>query len=158
MTQSPLRRSFPAVIPFASVIALAALSACVGDSFDASQVPRITVSPVVAAPIVVISWEPAGAQLLQVYKGTVADGTAANLVWSIGGTSTNALVSGVEYGRNPPAGGMTLLAAEPLIAGQPYTVQVSRVDPNDASGSVSGTRYRYASTLTFTLPVSTTPR
>ena len=126
------------------------LGAC-SDSFDKSQVPRITLTPVVAAPLVVIRWEPAGAQQIQVYRGTVADGSAVNLVWSISATSTNSLVSGVEYATNPPPGGITDLQAKPLERGQPYTVQVSRVDPKGGGANISGGRYRYTSTQTFTI-------
>ncbi|MES3034408.1 MAG: hypothetical protein V4813_10490 [Gemmatimonadota bacterium] len=140
-----------------SVVALSLLAACSGDDFDTAQVPRITITPVIAASLVVVSWEPAGAQQVQVYKGTVADGNSVNLVWSISGTNTNSLVSGIEYGTNPPTGGATLVAAQPLVRGQPYTVQVSRVDPKDLGGSVSGSRYRYQNTQTFTLAATTTP-
>ena len=134
-----------------------AVASCSGDDFDSSQVPRITVTPVIAATLVVVSWEPAGAQQVQVYKGTVADGNSVNLVWSISGSNTNTLASGIEYGTNPPRGGVTLVAAQPLVRGQPYTVQVSRVDPKNVSGSVSGARYRYQNTQTFTLAATSTP-
>lgn len=140
----------------ATAIALT-VTACSGDDFDTSQVPRITVTPVIALPLVVIAWEPAGAQQVQVYRGTVADGNSVNLVWSISGTNTNTLVSGIEYGTNPPPGGTTLMAAQPLLLGQPYTVQVSRVDPRDVNGSVSGARYRYQNTQTFTIGAISTP-
>lgn len=140
-----------------AVLAITGLAACSGDDFDRAQVPVITITPVVAIPLVTFTWTPAGAQQLLVYKGTVADGNAANLVWSISGTNTNSLVSGIEYGANPPVVGTTLVTAKALIPGQPYTVQISRVDPSNASGSVSGSNFRYQSTQTFTLPTSLTP-
>ncbi len=142
---------------FAVAVAASVTGCLGGDDFDAAQVPVITITPVVAAPVVVISWTPAGAQQVQVYRGTVADGNAANIVWSISGTTTNSLVSGMEYGASPPITGTTLVPAKSLTPGQPYTVQVSRVDPTDAAGSVSGSLYRYQNTQTFTLPASLTP-
>ncbi len=157
MTQISIRSTTAAVARLAAVVALASLGACLGDDFDASQVPSITITPVLALPVVVFSWTPAGAQQIQVYRGTVADGNSINLVWAITGSTTNSLVSGVEYGRNPPAGGTTLVPAQPLVPGQPYTVQVSRVDPRNASGSVIGARYRYQNVQTFTLPATITP-
>ena len=157
MIPIPLRRGRSIQRVLVSAVTLGLLAACTGDDFDTSQVPRITITPVIAATLVVIAWEPAGAQQVQVYRGTVADGNSVNLVWSISGTSTNTLVSGVEYGTNPPAGGTTLVPAKALVPGQPYTVQVSRVDPKDVSGSVSGTRYRYQNTQTFTIAASSSP-
>ena len=154
---TPFRRHQSASRVFTASLALLLLTACSGDDFDSAQIPRITVTPVIALPLVVIAWEPAGAQQVQVYKGTVADGNSVNLVWSISGTNTNTLVSGIEYGTSPPAGGTTLLAAQALRPGQPYTVQVSRVDPRDVNGSVSGSRYRYQNTQTFTLGAISTP-
>jgi hypothetical protein len=147
----------PALRRLAGAVAVAALAACSGDDFDATQVPRITITPVVSVPVVTIAWEPAGAQQVQVYRGTVADGNSTSLVWSISGTGTNSLVSGVEYGASVPVGGTTLVPAQPLVPGQPYTVQVSRVDPRNASGSVSGGRFRYQSTQTFTIAAIVTP-
>lgn len=151
------RKCLPARRLLAATVTLALLAGCSSDDFDASQVPRITVTPVIAATLVVFAWEPAGAQQVQVYKGTVADGNSVNLVWSISGTNINTLVSGVEYGTNPPTGGSTLVAAQPLVPGQQYTVQVSRVDPKNVNGSVSGTRYRYQNTQTFTIAATRTP-
>jgi hypothetical protein len=105
----------------------------------------------------VFSWTPAGAQQIQVYRGTVVDGNSANVVWSITASGFNSIESGVEYGRNPPPGGTTLVPARPLVPGQPYTVQVSRVDPRNPVGSVSGTRYRYQNVQTFSLGAIVTP-
>ncbi|MCC7052019.1 MAG: hypothetical protein IT355_02050 [Gemmatimonadaceae bacterium] len=123
-----------------------------GDDFDTAQVPVITVTPVVALPIVRFSWTPEGAQLLRVYKGASAgSGLGPTLVWSISGSATNSLVSGIEYGTNPPPGGTTEVPAQPLELGQPYTVQVSRVDPTGANGGFTATGPRYVSTQTFTI-------
>lgn len=135
----------------AASVAMAAVLAACSDSFDKSQVPRITLTPVIAAPLVLIRWEPAGAQQIQVYRGTVADGNAANLVWSISATSANSLASPIEYASNPPAGGATDLVAKPLEPGVPYTVQVGRLDPKGGAANISGTRFRYSNTQTFTL-------
>jgi len=44
---------------------------------------------------VIISWQPAGAQLLRVHRGVSADdGYSSNLVWSIAATGVNSLASG----------------------------------------------------------------
>lgn len=142
---------------FAPLVCSVLVTSCSDDSFDRSQVPRITVTPVVALPLVRFSWEPAGAQELRVYRGTVADGNAGNLMWSITATGTNTLASGVEYGDEPPRGGTTSLAARQLVPGQPYTVQVSRRDPSGAVAGPTGTPNRYAAVQTFALGVLTTP-
>lgn len=135
-------------------IGAVALAACTGDDFDATQVPQITITPVVAAPLVTIRWTPANAQQILVYKGTVADGNSTNVVWSIAASSVNSLTSPIEYGTNPPPGGTTVVAAKRLESGQPYTVLIGRVDPADASGGVLGNRFRYTATQTFTLATS----
>ncbi len=137
---------------------LAGLLACGGDAFDNSQVPVITITPVIAVPLVVIAWEPAGAQQVRVYKGTVANGLSELLMWSITGTGQNSLKSGIEYGTTNPVGGAVDLAAKPLVAGQPYTVQVSRVDPKGgASGGLTSAGARYQNTQTFTLVTVVVP-
>lgn len=134
----------PAVVVF--------MSGCDVNAFDRTQVPRITVTPVVAAPLVVIAWQPAGAALVRVYRGTVAgQGYGPDLVWSIAATSGNSLVSGVEYGVAPPPGGVTDVSAQPLTPGAPYTVEVTRQDPKGSGGGFTNTRNRYVSTQTFTI-------
>lgn len=129
---------------------------CSGDSYDAAEIPRITVTPVVAAPLVRIAWTPAGASQVRVYKGTVAfdDGSGGLLMWSVTSSAKNSLVSGIEYGDNPPAGGATDVVAKPLVGGQSYTVQVSRRDPKDPKDGLNGVEYRYTNTITFQLPVT----
>ena len=123
-----------------------------GGDFDKTQVPVITVTPVVALPLVKFAWTPAGAHLVRVYKGTSAgSGPGPTLVWSISASSTNSLASGVEYGTNPPPGGTTEVPAQALVLGQPYTVQISRVDPTGADGGFTATGPRYVSTQVFTL-------
>ena len=131
---------------------MAGLLACGGNAFDKSQIPVITITPVIAAPLVVIAWEPAGAQQVRVYKGTVANGISDLLMWSITGSGQNSLKSGIEYGTTNPTGGAVDVAAKPLVAGQPYTVQVSRVDPKGGSaGGITADGARYQNTQTFTL-------
>ena len=137
-------------ITLAAVAALAL--GCDTNPFDPSQVPRITITPVVAVPLVRIAWTPAGANLIRVYKGTVAgQGYGPDLWWSIAATSGNSLVSGIEYGSTAIPGGSTDVAAKPLAAGQAYTVQVSRQDPKGTGDGFTGTGNRYVSTQTFTL-------
>jgi hypothetical protein len=157
MTQTRFQRAWAAVTRRTAVVLLAGVSACSGDDFDRSQVPTITITPVISLPVVVFSWTPAGAQQIQVYRGTAVDGNSANVVWSITASSLNSIESGVEYGRNPPPGGTTIVPAQPLVRGQPYTVQVSRMDPKNAAGSVSGARYRYQNVQTFSLGTIVTP-
>lgn len=144
------RRAVP--VAMASVLLLA----CNSDDFDQSQVPVITVTPLVTLPIVKISWTPEGAHLVRVYKGAQAGtGVGPTLVWSISASSTNSLQSGIEYGTNPPPGGTTEVPAQALILGQPYTVQVSRVDPTGKNGGFTATGPRYVNTQTFTLATIT---
>ena len=140
------------------VPALAVLLSCDGNAYDKTQIPLITLTPVVAAPLITIAWQPAGAQQVRVYKGTVANGQSDLLMWSITGTGKNSLVSGIEYGTTNPPGGGVDAAAKPLVAGQPYTVQVSRVDPKGgASGGLTSTGARYQNTQTFTMATIVVP-
>ena len=140
------------------VPALALLLACSGDAFDKAQVPIITITPVIALPLVRIAWKPEGAQQVRVYKGTVATGQADLLMWSITGTGQNSLVSSIEYGTTNPVNGGVDAAAKPLVAGQPYTVQVSRVDPKGgSSGGITAAGARYQNTQTFTLATVIVP-
>ena len=140
------------------VPAFALLLACDGNSYDKSQVPVITITPVIAAPLVVIAWSPAGAQQVRVYKGTVANGQSDLLMWSVTGTGQNSLTSSIEYGSTNPPGGALDLTAKPLVAGQPYTVQVSRVDPKGGSqGGLTAAGARYQNTQTFTLATAVVP-
>lgn len=126
--------------------------ACDTNPFDRTQVPRITITPVVAAPLVTIAWTPAGANLIRVYKGTVAgQGYGPDLWWSIAATNGNSLVSGIEYASAVVPGGSTDVAAKPLVAGQAYTVEVSRQDPKGRGDGFTGTGNRYVSTQTFSL-------
>ena len=134
------------------------LLACDSNPYDRTQIPTISIVPVIAAPLVVISWTPAGAQQVRVYKGTIANGQSDLLVWSITGSGVNSLVSGIEYGTTNPPGGAVDVAAKPLVAGQPYTVQVSRVDPKGgSSGGLTAAGARYQNTQTFTIAAVVTP-
>lgn len=134
------------------VPALGLLLACGGDSFDSAQVPIIRITPVIALPIVAFAWTPDGAQQVRVYKGTVATGNFDQLMWSITGTGQNSLVSGIEYGSTSPKNGVVDQTAKPLVPGQPYTVQISRVDPKGgANGGLTANGARYQNTQTFEL-------
>ena len=91
-----------------------AVAACDVNPYDASQQPRVSVA---ASATPVISWQPEGAQLVRVYRGTTAgDGYTAALVWSIAATSSNSLRSGVSYGASAPTGGTIDVAANPISA------------------------------------------
>ncbi len=143
----------------AAVLAMSAiLMACDTNPFDAAQVPRITITPVVALPLVVIAYEPQGAALIRVYKGTAAgQGYGEDLWWSVAATSGNSLPNRIEYGTTVFPGGAVDVAAKPLVLGQPYTVQVSRMDPKGKGDGFTNTGNRYVNTQTFTL-ASITPR
>lgn len=146
-TTAPLVRRF--ALAATAILAIA----CDVNPFDRTQVPRITVTPVIAAPLVVIAWTPTGANLVRVYKGTTAgQGYGEALVWSIAATSGNSLMSSVEYGTSAAlVGATTDVAAKPLILGQPYTVEVSRTDPKGTGSGFTSTGNRYVSTQTFTI-------
>ena len=127
------------------------LTGCDRNPYDESQRPVVNVST--AQSSVVINWQPEGAQLVRVYRGAVAgDGYTAELVWSIAATSKNSLRSGVSYGVTSPTGGNIDFAAKPLIAGQQYTVQVTRADPKGSGDGFTNTSNRYVGTSTFVAP------
>jgi hypothetical protein len=148
--RTPRRR-----ILHAMPIVVGLLLGCDSNPFDEAQVPQITVTPVVALPVVRFSWQPAGAQLLRVYRGPAAgDGYSDALVWSIAATGNNTLVSGLEYGDNPLQGGTTDVAAKPMIPGQAYTVQITRRDPKGKGDGFTNTANRYVNTRTFAVPAS----
>ena len=134
----------------------ALLLACDSHPYDASQVPVITITPLVALPIVSFAWTPVGAQQVRVYKGTVANNQADLVVWSVTGTGLNTLLSPIEYGTASPSGGTADTPAKALVLGQAYTVVVSRVDPKDASKvGITTAAPRYQQTQTFTLADTT---
>ncbi len=125
------------------------VAACDRNPYDAAQVPRVTIGGSATARVV-ISWQPAGAQLVRVYRGrTAGDGYTTSLMWSITASSMNSLLSGVSYGAAAPSGGTTDVAARPLVTGETYTVQVTRQDPKGSSDGFTNTRNRYVGTLTF---------
>mgnify|MGYP000712038695 CR=1 FL=1 len=131
------------------------LLGCDSNPFDAAQVPQITVTPVVALPVVRFSWQPAGAQQLRVYRGGAAgDGYSDALVWSIVATGSNTLVSGLEYGDKVLQGGTTDVASKPMIRGQTYTVEITRRDPKGKGDGFTNTSNRYVNTKTFAVPAS----
>ncbi len=133
------------------------LLACDSNPFDKAQIPVITITPVIALPLVSIAWTPVGAQMVRVYKGSVANDQADLVVWSVTGTGLNTLVSPLEYGKTNPAGGTVDTPAKPLVLGQAYTVVVSRVDPKQASKvGITTAAARYQQSQTFTLSDTTT--
>src|SRR5687768_5763956 len=80
------------------------VSACSSNPNDAAQQPRVTVTQAAPGPAV-IAWQPAGAQLVRVYRGSTAgDGYTESLMWSIAASTNNSLPSGVQYGVMPPGG------------------------------------------------------
>ncbi len=122
-------------------------AACDRNPYDPAQQPRVTVT--VRAGVPVIEWQPSGAQLVRVYQGaTAGDGYGERLMWSIAATTRNSLASGVAYGA-APAGGTTDVAARPLLAGETYTVQVTRQDPRGTGDGFTNTGNRYVGTTTF---------
>lgn len=127
---------------------------CRINPFDSAQVPAVTVTlQSGAAPV--ISWTPAGAQLVRVYRGaTAGDGYTTALVWSIAATAKNSLASGVTYGTASPPGGTIDVPSQPLVAGETYTVQVTRQDPKGSGDGFTNTRNRYVGTKTFTAPAT----
>lgn len=129
-------------------------TACDTNPYDPAQQPRVTVSRPAGGSTVVIEWQPAGAQLVRVYRGSVAgDGYDDRLMWSIAASARNGLTSGVPYGASP-SGGTTDVAAKPLVAGETYTAQVTRHDPRGSGDGFTNTANRYVGTATFTVPAA----
>jgi hypothetical protein len=137
--------------------ALLAVTSCGGDDFDSAQLPQINITPVLTLPLVFIAWQPEGAGLVRVYKGASPNpGDVAATVWSITATSDNSILSGIEYGATTLRGATTAVAAQPLVRGQAYTVEISRLDPKGKVGP-TGNAYRYVSTQSFTLTLAPPP-
>lgn len=135
----------------ATIVLLTA--ACDVNPFDAAQVPRVAVTTGGGAGPVIITWQPDGAQLVRVYRGTQAgDGYSATLVWSVVATGENTLQSGLRYGAATPPGGRTDVAAQALFAGESYTVQVTRQDPKGSGSGFTNTNNRYVGTASFVAP------
>ncbi len=148
MRRSRLLRSLP-------ISAVALVLACDANPFDATQVPSVTATPNVTLPVAVFSWQPAGAQIIRVYRGSTAgDGYTESLMWSVVATSMNSIASGVEYGRNPIPGATLDVASKLLVPGQVYTVQITRSDPKGSGDGFTNTNNRYVGTATFTLAAS----
>jgi hypothetical protein len=135
--------------------AACASSACDANPFDPTQQPQVVVTAGSGkSSTVVISWQPAGAQLVRVYRGaTAGDGYSASLMWSIAATSANSLTTGVIYGTTTPIGGQTDAPSKPLIPGEVYTVQVTRSDPKGSGDGFTNTKNSYIGTASFALPV-----
>lgn len=138
----------------ATLAALALLiTACDVNPFDAAQVPSVVAAPGSAADQVTITWQPEGAQMVRVYRGTQAgDGYSPSLVWSVVATGENTLRSGLTYGTDSPSGGRTDVASQALVAGAPYTVQITRQDPKGSGSGFTNTNNRYVGTASFVAP------
>lgn len=146
------RRWRSVALPLFGVFALA--SACTANPYDPSQKPVVAANTTSTAPHLTITWQPAGAQLVRVYRGSVAgDGYGESLMWSIAANSSNSLASGVLYGHASPSGGTTDVAAKPLVPGERYTIEVTRRDPKGSGDGFTNTRNRYVGTATFTYVV-----
>jgi hypothetical protein len=131
------------------------LSRCDSNSFDSAQVPRVTATPNLSLPVVFFTFLPDSVQQIRVYRGaTAGDGYTDALVWSLVATAKNSIRSGVEYGRAAAAGAMTDVPAKPLLAGQTYTVQVTRADPKGTGDGFTNTSNRYVGTATFAIPTT----
>ena len=125
-------------------------AACDVNPHDPAQEPRVTVTQG-AAGSPIIAWQPAGAQLVRVYRGARAgDGYGPDLMWSIAASTKNSLASGVSYGA-APIGGTTDVQARPLLPGATYTAQVTRQDPKASGDGFTNTANRYVGTATFTV-------
>lgn len=136
-----------AVLLLLAVVILGGIAWSIGIHFwDDSQLPIITVSNGLRPTI---TFEPEQAYTLTVYEGS-ENKDGLDVLWSARGSSAyeNDLSSPVVYGV-PPAGsdGQT---AEPLIAGQTYTVVIFRKDPKGGGDGFLNTRHRYEGMLTFT--------
>jgi hypothetical protein len=143
----------------AGALSLSLVLACDSNPFDASQVPAITITPLVALPIVQFSWTPQGAQLIRVYKGAFAgDGYGPDLVWSMSSTGPNTLSSPIEYGTTSAPGAMLDIPAIALVPGQPYTVQIIRRDPkSNGSDGFTNNGNRYVATQSFRIGAQPAP-
>jgi hypothetical protein len=151
----PIRAVFQRCQLRSALMLAGLLLACDSNPFDAAQVPQITVRAVLAIPVVSFAWQPAGAQLLRVYRGgSAGDGYSDALVWSIAATGNNTLVSGMEYGDKVLQGGTTDVPSQRLIPGQTYTVEVTRRDPKGKGDGFTNTSNRYVNTKSFALPAS----
>jgi hypothetical protein len=157
-TSSRLYKGKDPLSPFAQVwrpisISLLMLlgTACSINPYDPAQKPHVTVTQAGTERTVTIHWQPAGAQLVRVFRGSVAgDGYGESLMWSIAATTENSIQSGVVYG-SAPATGTTDVPAKPLVAGEEYTAQVIRRDPRGSGDGFTNTANRYVGTATFTV-------
>jgi hypothetical protein len=134
---------------FCAALAMVA-SACDSNPYDPAQAPRVTITRPDGGGTIRIEWQPAGAQLVRVYRGSAAgDGYTDQLMWSVAATSQNSLASGIAFGTSP-TGGTTDVPAKPLVPGEVYTAQVTRQDPKGSGDGFTNTNNRYVGTATFT--------
>jgi hypothetical protein len=132
-------------------IIVAMLLLCVmacGDSnpYDATQKPVVT-----ATPAGVISWTPANAHIVRVYKGdTPGDSYDARLIWSIGANTKNSIQSPVTFGVVPAGATIDFPKKEDLKSGEKYTVVVTRADPKGEGDGFTNTSNSYVGNFTFT--------
>src|SRR5688572_307712 len=108
MTTLPLSNRGPRALVWlsrlASPLLVMLLAGCDTNPFDPAQQPEVTVTDLSVAGIF-IEWQPAGAQLVRVYRGSIAgDGYGESLMWSIAANTKNSLMSGVRYGASPTEG------------------------------------------------------
>ena len=132
---------------FAALCLFAAVGGCDVNPFDPAQVPIVTVR---ASAPPEITWTPAGAQIVRVFRGTSAgDGSySADLLWDVAARSGgNGIASPVRYGVAPAGSDATVAAVLP--AGEPVTVWVFRSDPAGSGDGFTNTRNRYTGTATF---------
>lgn len=143
-------RALSTLSRLSALVLLMAATACAANPHDASQQPLVTIRPATAALPVTIEWQPAGAQLVRVYRGsTAADGYGDNLMWSIAASTKNSIASSAPYGVTP-SGATIDVAAKPLVTGETYTAQVTRSDPKGSGDGFTNTSNRYVGTATFT--------
>lgn len=134
------------VYPLIFLIVVLLCSGCAAlGLYDKAQEPVITVGAGLQPEI---RWTPAEAYELTVYAGA-EDGDGIGSIWNakMGDGYENTLRSPVIYGV-PPAGS-EVAPADPLDAGQTYTVVVHRKDPNRTGDGFTARGHRYVGKFTF---------
>ncbi len=138
----------PASMRCALLLVLVLLASCDVNPFDDAEQPRVRVDVLDGVPV--FSWTPQGARSLDVFEGAgVTDALDGARVWSVtAADGENGMRSPVSYGVVPD-GGVAGVAAQPLVAGRPYTVYVHRDDPRGTGDGFTNTNNRYADAKTF---------
>ena len=135
------------IVHIFTVIFLVSVIGCSTDvnPYDATQKPIVT-----ATPAGVISWTPANAQLVRVYKGdTPGDSYDAWLIWSVGANTKNSMNSPVTFGVVPAGATIDFQKKEDLKSGEKYTVVVTRADPKGEGDGFTNTSNSYIGNFTF---------